>query len=137
MGLIHLNAGVLIGALDADDAHHEAATASLARARVAGDRLEISASVAAEILVAPARHSARSADVVESFLDRVAIATVPVDRSIARSAAELRARHSSLRLPDALVIATAVARSAGQLITTDHRWPTRLGLNDPLEIVRL
>ena len=137
MGLIHLDAGVLIGALDADDAHHEAATATLARARVAGDRLEISASVAAEILVAPARHSARSADVVEEFLDRTAIVTVAVDRSVARRAAELQARHSTLRLPDALVIMTAISRSAGQLITTDRRWPTRLGLTDPLEIVRL
>ena len=137
MGLIHLDAGVLIGALDADDAHHDSATANLARARVAGDLLEISASVAAEILVAPARHSARSADVVEEFLDRAAIATVAVDRSIARRAAELRARHTALRRPDALVIATAVSRSADQLITTDRRWPTRLGLTDSLEIVRL
>ncbi len=39
-------------------------------------------------------------------------------------AAVLRARHRSLKLPDAVVIATAEHSSADHLITTDRKWPT-------------
>ena len=46
----------------------------------------------------------------------------------AAAAAVLRAKHTSLRLPDALVIASASQRSADQLLTTDRRWPTAMAL---------
>ncbi|MHB8460746.1 MAG: hypothetical protein ACYDB6_11915 [Candidatus Limnocylindrales bacterium] len=36
----------------------------------------------------------------------------------------MRARHGSrLRLPDALVVATAIAIGGERVITTDSRWP--------------
>jgi predicted nucleic acid-binding protein len=39
-------------------------------------------------------------------------------------AAQLRAQHGPrLRLPDALVVATALELSADRLLTTDKRWP--------------
>ena len=44
MGLTHLDAGVVIGFLDAADAHHTNATASLTRALDDGDRLAMAAS---------------------------------------------------------------------------------------------
>jgi predicted nucleic acid-binding protein len=38
--------------------------------------------------------------------------------------AALRAAHgTSLRLPDALVVATAIVRSADRILTTDAGWP--------------
>jgi predicted nucleic acid-binding protein len=45
-------------------------------------------------------------------------------------AAHIRAKHTSVRLPDALVLATAAQAPADRLITTDRRWPTarKLGL---------
>jgi predicted nucleic acid-binding protein len=49
----------------------------------------------------------------------------------------LRARHARLRLPDALVIATAVERSADELITTDRRWPTARAMRLGVTITRL
>ena len=60
-----------------------------------------------------------------------------LDREVARRAATLRARHPSLRLPDALVIATAVELDADHLLTTDQRWKTlrRLGLRGRLTVV--
>jgi predicted nucleic acid-binding protein len=45
---------------------------------------------------------------------------VPVDRAIARLAAQLRAEHSSLRLPDAMSLATALATDA-TLLTLDKK----------------
>jgi hypothetical protein len=53
-----------------------------------------------------------------------------LDADVARMAAHIRAKHTSVRLPDALVIATAAQAPADRLITTDRRWPTarKLGL---------
>jgi len=124
MGLIHLDAGVVIGLLDSNDAHHSAATAALTSAQHAGDRLAMAASAFAECLVGPSRRGTRAVAVVQDLFDRLPIDVVELDADTALAAADLRARHSSLRLPDALVLATAARRSADELITTDRRWPT-------------
>jgi predicted nucleic acid-binding protein len=134
VALIHLDAGVIIGALDSDDAHHLAATAILARHRLAGDRLAMSASAMAEILVAPHRHSTDAVRVIDALLDRLPITVVSIDRPIARRAASIRAAHPTCRLPDALVIATAIEQSADRVITTDRRWPTPVDLGVALAI---
>jgi len=44
---------------------------------------------------------------------------VAVDRPLARTAADLRARHRRLRLPDAVALATALTRRA-QFLTLDR-----------------
>jgi hypothetical protein len=51
---------------------------------------------------------------------------VPMTDRIAEHAAELRARHPGVRLPDALVVATASALSANGVLTGDAGW-RRLG----------
>jgi predicted nucleic acid-binding protein len=131
MGLIHLDAGVVIGFLDASDAHHDSATGALAEVARSGDRLAMAASAFAECLVGPSRRRGKAVATVDALFDRLPIEVVGLDATTARLAAALRARHSSLRLPDALVIATAANSSADRLITTDRRWPTarRLGLS--------
>ena len=48
----------------------------------------------------------------------------PLDGDIATDAAALRANHGSLKLPDALVIATARMLGADLLVTIDRKWPT-------------
>jgi predicted nucleic acid-binding protein len=55
---------------------------------------------------------------VDEFVDAIRANVVPVDRPLARRAAQLRARHRSLRLPDALSLATALAAGA-ELIALD------------------
>jgi predicted nucleic acid-binding protein len=48
----------------------------------------------------------------------------PVTPEIGRIASGLRAEHGRrLRLPDALVVATAIQLGAGRVLTTDSRWP--------------
>ena len=129
MDLTILDAGVLIAILNSDDAHHERAREALAAALKRGDRLIVPASAYAEILVAPLRQSAASGDAVAAFLGALPASVEPATREIARRAAELRASHGTrLRLPDALVVATAVALEARRIITTDARWP-ELGMN--------
>ncbi len=130
MGLIHLDAGVVIGLLDATDAHHESATHTLGEAVRSGDRLAMAASAFAECLVGPSRRGQRAIEIVNDLFVRVPIEIVPLDAAIARMAAGIRAKHTSIRLPDALVIATAAHATADRLVTTDRRWPTarKLGL---------
>jgi predicted nucleic acid-binding protein len=130
MGLTHLDAGVVIGLLDAADTHHASATRALAEAVRTGDRLAMAASAFAECLVGPSRRSRRAAATVDDLFARLPIEIIDLDADIARLAADIRAKHTSVRLPDALVIATAAQAPADRLITTDRRWPTarKLGL---------
>ena len=123
MGLIHLDAGVVIGLLDADDAHHESANAALVRVMRTSDRVAMAASTFAECLVGPHRRGPRAVAIVEDLVERLPIEIVDLDREVARTAASLRARHTRLRLPDALVLATAIEKSAAELLTTDRKWP--------------
>jgi predicted nucleic acid-binding protein len=79
------------------------------------------ASVYAEVLVGPLRR--REEQHIDAFMDRGAIRVIAADRQIARRAAQLRARHSALRLADALALATALEHEA-ELLTFDRRLRT-------------
>lgn len=116
MGAVALDASFAIGFLDPADAHHERAVSSLREFDQA--TLVMPASAYSETLVRPL--ATGHADLVEEFVDGLRVEVVPLDRAIARRAAELRAEHSALRLPDALVLATARLREAS-LLTFDDR----------------
>lgn len=124
MGLTHLDAGVIIAFLDGADAHHDAARSALSTSLDNAMRLSIAASALAECLVGPARRSTKAVELVRTVIDRLPVSVVHLDEEIATQAAMLRARHRSLKLPDALVIATAEHSRADRLITTDRKWPT-------------
>lgn len=124
MGLTVLDAGVVIAALDASDHHHAASVRALREARESGEALVIPASAYAEALVGPSRRGADAVATVDAFLDALPAGVEPATREVARAAAALRASHgASLRLPDALVLATAVVVAADRVVTTDGGWP--------------
>jgi predicted nucleic acid-binding protein len=124
MGLTVLDAGVVIAVLDAGDAHHLVAADALGRVAARGDDLVIPVTAYAECLVAPNRRGLDAVAVVDRFLDALPARVEPVSRAIGAAAAVLRARHgAALRLPDALVVATAAALGADRILTTDGRWP--------------
>jgi predicted nucleic acid-binding protein len=125
MGLTVLDAGVLIGFLDGNDAHHDAAHTALRDARDRNDLLVLPASAYAEVLVGPSRKGSSAVAAVRDLVERVPVQIAPLDAEVAEAAADLRARHRSLKLPDALVIATAATLEADHLVTTDRGWPTR------------
>jgi predicted nucleic acid-binding protein len=128
VALIVLDAGVIIGVLDANDSHHEVARSALSAARASGARFVLPVSAYAEVMVAPSGRNAAAVATVDAFVDALPASVEPADREIARRAAALRSRHGSrLRLPDALVVATALALEADRVMTTDSRWP-RLGV---------
>jgi predicted nucleic acid-binding protein len=124
VGLTVLDAGVVIAVLDAGDAHHAAATKALTDSRDRGDELVIPASAYAECLVSPSRNGATAIATVDRFLDALPARVESATRAIGAAAAVLRAEHGpALRLPDALVVATALALEADRVLTTDARWP--------------
>jgi predicted nucleic acid-binding protein len=118
VALIVLDASVLIALLDPNDALHTAARAALARH--AGDDLKLPASAYAESLVGPARRGRLAA--AKQAIDALLLDIVPITGQVAEEAAALRAQHPSLRLPDALVVATGSVLGAAVVLTGDARW---------------
>ncbi len=123
MARVALDADVLIAFLDAADSQHQAAVELLRPRLAAGDRILLSASVYAEIMVRPLQRGTQAT--VDEFLDAINAIVVPIDRALARRAAGLRAEHHGLRLPDALSLAAALANDAA-LLTLDVRVSRRL-----------
>lgn len=133
MALTVIDAGVVIAMLDATDAHHSESRAALREALDQGDDLVLPASAYAECLVGPLRRGPEAAATVDAFIEALPARVEPVTRSIARAAAALRARHGrAVRLPDALVLATAIELRAHRLLTTDAGWPA---LDVPAQVI--
>jgi predicted nucleic acid-binding protein len=131
VGLTVVDAGIIIGVLDARDPHHRAAVRLLSAAVDEGDGIAVPASAYAEALVAPARRGSSARRTVDAFLADLAAEVEPITRQAAARAAELRAMHGSrLKLPDALVVAIALHLKADRILTTDRRWP-----KVPMEVV--
>jgi predicted nucleic acid-binding protein len=128
MGLTVIDAGVLIGFLDESDVHHDASTRELESARRRGE-IVIPASALAESMVAPARNGDSSLEAVREFIERLPVLVGDLGAEIAIIAARIRARHGQkLKLPDALVVATAINWEADILVTTDRGWPSNAKL---------
>ncbi len=120
MGVVVLDAGVVIALLERRDAHHEVALAAIAIARGRGDRLLLPASAYSEALVRPSVLGPDMVLAVDGIVDALPADIVAIDRPIAAMAARLRARYGrSLRLPDALVLATADTSGADLVLSTD------------------
>ena len=119
MARLVLDASVLIAYFSPLDAHHASAVARLRRA--SRDECIVIASVLAEILVHPYRMGPQAVSEVEAALAALSMVIHPVDASLARRAAELRASHKPLRLGDALVIAAGDELDA-EVVTADATW---------------
>jgi predicted nucleic acid-binding protein len=112
-----LDASVLIGLLDTADAHHAKAIQDTETADQAGHPLLVPASAYSEALVAFARAN-RTKDAREA-ITAMGLTITPLTATIAERAAELRARHERLRLPDAIVLASAYELN-GELLSYDR-----------------
>jgi predicted nucleic acid-binding protein len=117
VGLVVLDASVVIAYRSPKDEHHGGAVTALVLHR--HDALVLPASAYAEVLVEPARHGPTAVARAKRLIDELPIRVEPLTREIAESAAALRRR---VRLPDALVLATADILEADALLTADARW---------------
>lgn len=120
MGVTVVDAGVMIAVLNQEDAHHVVARRRLGEARDQGDRLVLPASEYSEMLVSAHRAGDAAVRTVDALVDGMPMTVEAIGRTIAAKAAHLRARHGrALRLPDALVLATADVLAADRVLTTD------------------
>jgi predicted nucleic acid-binding protein len=113
-----LDASVLIGLLDTADTHHDRAIDDVEAADRERRQLLLPASAYSETLVAFAR--AHRLEEARRAITAMGITIVSLTDTIAERAAELRARHSRLRLPDAIVLATA-QEMGGSLLSYDRK----------------
>jgi len=120
VALVVLDASVVIAFLDPDDALHAVAVKALTEHQ--HDELLTPTSAYAEILVAPNRRGFEAVAEVEAFLADFSIRLETLTPAIARVAARLRSEYRSLRLPDALVLATADELETDVVLTGDESW---------------
>ena len=118
MALIVLDASVVIALLDPGDTLHDAARAAMLDR--SDDDLLLPASAYAETLVVPARRGHLAAARVK--VAALGLRLLPIAEAVAERAAELRAQHDALRLPDALVLACGDVLDASTVLTGDRRW---------------
>lgn len=127
MGTLILDCSVLIGLLDDADDHHQRAVDDVEAADEASTNLVAPASAYSEAMVAFARVG-RIRDAREAVA-AMGISVSPLDARTAERAAELRARHDRLRLPDAIVLATA-HELGGRLRSYDDRLTRYASVDD-------
>jgi predicted nucleic acid-binding protein len=122
VGAVVLDSSVVLGILDPEDVHHPAAVAELRRRESAGDWFVIPSLVLAEVLVGVARAEPGALERRQRDLSSALDTARPLDEAVAVAAARLRARHRSLRMPDAIVIATGIVDEVDAILTADRRW---------------
>lgn len=123
-----LDSDPVIGFLDRSDPHHDAADAAI-RAIAPNVRLVASAITFAEVLTG-ARLGRHNEDTVSGFFAEIISEIVPVGPEIADRAATLRAANKTLRLPDALIAATAELDPDVDILLTGDRELARLNQLD-------
>ena len=105
MGVVVFDSDVLIGFLNRDDAHHDAAVGKVRDSLEPGIRRLLNAVNHAEILIGPVRAGVQGR--VRQMLAQLTIETVDVDLALAERAAAVRAQ-THLKLPDAFALATVL-----------------------------
>lgn len=122
-----LDSGVVVGFLDQGDSLHDSADAAI-RSLAHGQRLLVSAVTYAEVLTG-ARLGHHDEERVIGFFRSLTSAVLPVDVRVADRAADLRARFKALRMPDALILATAdTEREVDRFVTGDQQMTRVSGL---------
>jgi len=122
MGSVVVDASVVLGLLDPRDGHHTSATRAIKRVRADGYEIILPASALAEVLVGASRIGGGAVRTTEAFVNAIVDQVYDIDRSVARAAAGYRARHASVWLPDAFVLAVGATVNADAVLTADTRW---------------
>ena len=126
---IYLDSNVLVEAFEQDTARADHARWILAAVEDGRLRAVTSELTLAEVLVKPLQNSALAlAAAYETILEGgPTFDVVPVGRAVLLEAARVRAERSSIRLPDAIHVATARRAGSRCIITGDGRMSTSAG----------
>lgn len=129
-----LDSNAVIGFLDRGDALHDSA-ASAMRKLIPRQRLFVSVVTYAEVLTG-AKLGHQDEGHIRGFFSDLISAVLPVDLSTGDKAAEIRARSKNLRMPDALILATAETDPEVDLLLSGDTRATRVpGLRCRVELL--
>ena len=130
-----LDSDAVVGFLDRDDALHSAADAAI-RDLVREQRLLVSVVTYAEVLTG-ARLGHHDEGQVRGFFTQLISEVLPVDLTVADKAAEFRSRNKPLRMPEALIFATAATNpNVDLLVTGDAQAPKVPRLDCAVRLLR-
>lgn len=132
MAVVLLDSVTVVAYLDTTNLFHAAADGAVTEAATE-HRLIASAVNYAELLTG-AKLGHHNEQIVRGFFAELISEVVPAGRDVAERAAELRATMRSLRLPDALVVATADLH-ADILIGADNQWAKIKGISCELQLL--
>jgi predicted nucleic acid-binding protein len=119
-----LDSDAVVGFLDRGDALHGAADEAI-RDLIGSHQLLVSTVTYAEVLTG-ARLGHHDEEQVKGFFFELTSGILSVEVEIAEKAAELRSRLESLRMPDALILATADIAPEVELVLTGDRQMERV-----------
>jgi predicted nucleic acid-binding protein len=131
VGVVLLDSGAIVGFLDQSDPFHAAADRRVGEL-AATETLIASAVTYGELLVGAelGHHDER---LIRGFFDELLSDVAGIDRDVAEVAARLRGANPSLKMPDALILATAETYPADLVLCTDKSWRKLEGLTTPIE----
>jgi predicted nucleic acid-binding protein len=130
-----LDSAAIVAFLDGDDALHVAAETAI-RELMPRHQLYASAVTFSEVLTGAFR-SNHDEEVVRGFFAELIGEILPVGEATAERAARLRADRKSLRMPDALIIATADAHpEVDAILTGDAQFKSVRGLGCRIKLLR-
>jgi predicted nucleic acid-binding protein len=125
----------VIGFLDSGDALHRAADSAI-RELLQDQRLVVSVVTYAEVLTG-VRLGHHDENAVTGFFNDLISEVLSVDVAVADIAAGLRAGQKTLRMPDALILATAEINPDVQLVLSGDSTVARVaGLACPVRLLR-
>lgn len=132
---VALDSAAVVAFLDQDDALHTVADAAIRRL-IVEHRFFASAVTFAEVLTgAHLRH--HDEEVVRGFFADLVAEVLPVEAATAERAARLRADHKALRMPDALILATADDHpDVDVIVTGDAGFRSVRGLSCRVSLLR-
>ncbi|WP_433219053.1 type II toxin-antitoxin system VapC family toxin [Microtetraspora malaysiensis] len=134
MLLVMLDTNVVSSLLDPGDALHAEALDAVRRWEDRGASFALSVITWGELLVGALRRGAEAEKALDRFREAAVDRIVPVGETTADGAARLRAGDSALRMPDALIIATARGIGVEALLTADRKF--RGVAPDVVELIR-
>lgn len=130
-----LDSDAVLAFLDRADALHDAADEAI-RELLGKDRLLASTVTYAEVLTG-ARLGRHDEKRIRGFFADLISEILPVDAEVANKAADLRARRKSLRMPDAMILATAdLHPEVDLLVTGDRRAAKITGSNFKVKLLQ-
>jgi predicted nucleic acid-binding protein len=120
---VMLDTNIISSLLNPDDMLHLDAFAAVRRWEDRAASFTISAITWSELRVGAVRKGVEAEKALAEFRAAAIDRIVVVDEATAESAAQLRARDLTVRVPDALIIATARAEGFDALLTADRKFP--------------